>query len=353
MSGAAGRERLPLTRAAAVTPAEVAAAVAAAAGVPPAAVARRETHMSWVFLTDREVFKLKKPVRAGSLDYTTLARREACARAEVALNRRLAPEVYLGVVPLMRDAAGGLRCGGGGEVVDWLVHMRRLAEARLLDVALAEGTATVAEVERVAARLARFFADLPAERPAAARHLGRFARDLALARRLLCRGSFDLAPQLPGAVLERLEAWLAGRADLLLARLAAGQVVEGHGDLRPDHVFLGPPVAVIDCLEFDRDLRLTDPAEEAAFLALECDRLGAPWAGAILREHCAAARGLAPEGELLAFYTAFHAVLRARLCLGHLTDPAPTEPAPWLAKARRYLAAAAAACRGLTLAHAR
>lgn len=305
--------------------------------------------MSWVFLTDRFVYKLKKPVRLNSLDYTTPDRRHACCLAELALNRRLAPDVYLAVVPLARAPDGRLRVGGEGSAVDWLVQMRRLAEPRLLDVALAEGTATIADLERVMARLVAFFRDAPAERIDAARYLGRFTHDLALSRALLCDPAFDLAAQAPRMLLDRLDAWLAAEGDRVRARLDAGHVIEGHGDLRPEHIFLGPPVAVIDCLEFDRALRLLEPAEEAAFLALECDRLGAAWAGEIVRAHGFGARGTPPDAALAGFYTAFHAVLRARLCVGHLTDGQPHAPAPWLAKARRYLAAAWAAARALTL----
>ncbi len=304
---------------------------------PPGVVTARETHMSCVFLTDRFVYKLKKPVRLNSLDYTTLERRRACCEAEISLNRRLAPTVYLGVVPLARGADGTLRLEAEAPVVEWLVKMHRLAEARMLDVALAAGTATRADVGRAAALLAGFFRAATAERIADARYLGRFAHDLALDRTLLCDPAFALADVAPDRLLDRLCLWLETRREALLARLHAGYVIEGHGDLRPEHIFLGPPPAVIDGLEFDRVLRLLDPAEEIAFLALECDRLGAPWAGAIFRDHCARARGAAAPDEVAAFYTAFRASLRARLCVGHLQDAAPRAPETWLPKARWYL----------------
>jgi aminoglycoside phosphotransferase family enzyme len=304
---------------------------------PPGTVAVRETHMSYVFLADRFVYKLKKPVRLNSLDYTTLDRRRACCEAEVALNRRLAPGVYLGVVPLARTAKGGLSLEADGPVVEWLVKMRRLPEARMLDVALAQGTATREDVERAADLLAGFFRAAPAERIADALYLGRFAHDLALDRALLCDPAFALADAAPGDLLDRLGAWLETEREALLTRLHGGHVIEGHGDLRPEHIFLGPPPAVIDALEFDRTLRMLDPAEEIAFLALECDRLGAAWAGAIVRDRCATARGAAASARVSAFYLAFRACLRARLCVGHLQDAAPRAPETWLPKARWYL----------------
>src|SRR5208283_2544205 len=99
---------------------------------PVPEVVRRETHMSEVFLADDRVYKLKKPVRFPYLDFSTLARREAACRAELKLNRRLAPNVYLGVVPLACSAQG-LAIAGDGEVVDWLVVMTRLDESQMLD----------------------------------------------------------------------------------------------------------------------------------------------------------------------------------------------------------------------------
>jgi len=335
----AGRGLIAGGRAGGVVPAAILAALRDPATYPepPRVVTARETHMSWVFLADRFVYKLKKPVRLNRLDYTTLERRRACCEAEVTLNRRLAPAVYLGAVPLARTASGGLMLEAEGAVVEWLVKMRCLPEARMLDVAIANGTATPADVEGAAGPLADFFRAAPAERIADAAYLHRFAHDLALDRALLCDPAFGLADTRPGDLLDRLAAWLETGRETVLARLHTGQVIEGHGDLRPEHIFLGPPAAVIDALEFDRRLRLLDPAEEIAFLALECDRLGACWAGGIFRDRCSGARGAAPPLDVSAFYTAFHASLRARLCVGHLHDPAPRTPEAWLARARWYL----------------
>lgn len=311
-------------------------------------VEARETHMSWVFLAGDLVWKLKKPVRHPFLDYTNPARRRFFCEEEVRLNRRLAPAVYLGAVPLVRRPGGALRLGGGGEAVDWLVRMRRLPDARMLDAALERRTATEAEVARVADHLAAFYAAAPPERMAEDDHLGRFARELALNRRTLHDGAYGLPHDAASAVLDALDAFLARERGALLARLRSGRVVEGHGDLRPEHVFLGEPPAVIDCLEFDRALRLLDPFEELAFLAMECALVpGGAWAGALVLDRSAAALGERPPDRLLAFYTAFRACLRARLSVAHLQEPEPRQPAKWRPRALRYLASAEAACATL------
>src|SRR5579885_1694049 len=117
-------------------------------GSPAGGVVRRETHMSWVFLAGERVYKLKKPVRFPYLDFSTLARREAACRAELRLNRRLAPDVYLGVIPLTATE-GKLALGDGGDVIDWLVVMRRLDEGGTLEHAIAEKTIKVWQLDRL------------------------------------------------------------------------------------------------------------------------------------------------------------------------------------------------------------
>ncbi len=128
-----------------------------------------ETHMSWVFLTDRHAWKLKKPVRQSYLDFSTeAARRHYCAE-EVRLNRRLTDDVYLETVPLTVDADGKLRLGPRGGVVDWLVKMRRLPAERMLDRMIRSGSVQVDDVRRIVGTLCRFYRDCRAVRHGPAR----------------------------------------------------------------------------------------------------------------------------------------------------------------------------------------
>jgi aminoglycoside phosphotransferase family enzyme len=119
-------------------------------------VIARETHMSWVFLAGEHVVKLKKPVRFPYLDFSTLDRREAACRAELALNRRLAPDVYEAVTPLVQTG-NRLAIGGPGEIVDWLVVMRRLAESQTLEQALLAGNLVTQQLDRLVATLVAFY----------------------------------------------------------------------------------------------------------------------------------------------------------------------------------------------------
>ncbi len=121
--------------------------------------------MSWVFLTEEHAYKLKKPIHYNGIDFTTVARRRHNCEEEVRLNRRLAPAVYLGVLPLTCEPNGELALNGGGGVVDWLVQMRRLPAEHMLDVVLAESRVAVEEaaIRAAAGHLARFYVNAPAE----------------------------------------------------------------------------------------------------------------------------------------------------------------------------------------------
>src|SRR5574341_2429097 len=119
---------------------------------PTRTVETKETHMSWVFLTDTQAWKLKKPVRLDYLDFSDPEARRRNCEQEVRLNRRLAPEVYLGIAPLILDRQGKMRLEGEGEPIDWLVVMRRLPAARLLDRAIADQTVSEADARKVGRR---------------------------------------------------------------------------------------------------------------------------------------------------------------------------------------------------------
>jgi aminoglycoside phosphotransferase family enzyme len=309
-------------------------------GAYPDATARVdavETHMSWVFLTDTHAYKLKKPVRYAYLDFSTPEARRLDCEQEVQLNRRLADAVYLGVVPLVRGVDGQLSLGGAGETVDWLVKMQRLPAERMLDHLLRSGAVEQAEISRLARRLARFYAAAIAEtiNPDGYRQglAGRIEDNL----HELVSPEFGLDPELPQRLASLQLGFLQRHADLFDSRVREGHIVEGHGDLRPEHVCLLAQPVVIDCLEFNREFRILDPADELGYLALECERLHAPYVGRWLLESYVEASGDAPPAALIHFYQSCRAVLRAKLALWHLRDDGRHPPDKWVATARAYL----------------
>jgi len=307
----------------------------------PARVEVVETHMSWVFLTDLHAWKLKKPVRREFLDFSTLAARKANCEAEIRLNGRLAPEVYLAVVPLALAASGALALGGPGRPVDWLVQMRRLPHDLMLDAAIARDAVAAADVARIAAVLAAFYRSLaPISMPVETLRT-RLTRDVRASREALSDPTYGLPAASVAGVSDALLRFLDTHVDLLAARVAAGRIVEGHGDLRPEHVCLLERPVVIDCIEFNAEFRRLDVADELAFLALECENLGAPDVGARLFAACCAALDDRVPEALFHFYAASRALLRAKLAAWHVADVPAEMHGEWNARARRYLELAA------------
>ncbi|HET9428577.1 MAG TPA: hypothetical protein VFO69_09485 [Allosphingosinicella sp.] len=303
----------------------------------PTRVERIETHMSWVFLAGDLVYKMKKPLRLDFVDFSTLeARRRNCER-ELALNQRLAPGIYLDVVPLMQRADGELELGGSGVPVEWLVVMCRLHERRLLDRAVAAGAATESDIDGLCDLLAAFYCETPQIDIAPDELVAWWRGLVVLSERSLTDPRFGLARADVADPLQALHDFLNRDAGLLAARAVGRRILDGHGDLRPEHVHLGPPTRVIDRLEFDERLRRADPFDEAEFLGLECERLGADWIGRRLREGLERRLLDRPPVPLLRFYRCYRACLRARLSIEHLRDPEPRTPERWPRQARAYL----------------
>lgn len=308
----------------------------------PASIEAIETHMSWVFLTPDHVFKLKKPVRSDGLDFSTLERRRFYCTEELRLNRRLAPAVYLDVVALRQGPDGTLALAAtGGVVVDWLVMMRRLAADLMLDALLARGRAGVDQMRQVAAQLAAFHRRLPPALHDPMLYGERLAGELAEQERRLCDPELAFDEREVRPVAARLRGFLRGNGAVLAARVAAGRVVEGHGDLRPEHVWLGTPPAIIDCLEFSLALRTVDGIDEAAFLAMECERAGAADLGRVLLERYAALADDAVDPALVHFYQGLRAFVRAGLALWHLKEAHYRGSPRWRQRAADYLQLAA------------
>jgi aminoglycoside phosphotransferase family enzyme len=304
-----------------------------------------ETHAAHIFLTARKAWKLKKPIRLPAFDHRSLVAREQACNEGVRLNRQLAGrQIYLGVAPLLLEPDDTFRLGadGAGQLVDWLVVMRRLPEERMLDTMLARGEApTEADLDAIGRGLASFYAARRAEPARPGIYLAHLRHESAVnrvhLREMATRlGAPDL-DQLTAAGLVAIER--AARA--IRAREAARMVVEGHGDLRPEHICLIRPPVVFDRIECAAQMRMIDIGDELGYLALECRLMGAPRVGARVTADVAAA-GFAPPGpELARVYTLFRCLTRARLMADHLREPFPRHGAMhWVARAGLYLSEA-------------
>lgn len=322
-------------------------------GVACSRVETIETHRAWVFLAGDRVLKFKKTGREAFLDFSSLARREWACREELRLNRRLAPEVYLGLVMLQRcgaawrlvseparaDPITPVDSPGGSPwtIEEWAVLMRRLPATCLLDRQLAAGQAVGADtLEGLATVLARFWAASPRADIDARRYVDGFATERARDAAVLLRGSLGLGAS-ADPLLDRFERAWKRATPALRARVDGGHIRDGHGDLRPEHIALTDPPVVIDALEFNATLRAQDPYDELAFLGLECAMRGAPDIGPALVRRVSARLGEAPPTALLPLYAAHRALLRARLAMAHLLESPVRDATRWPARARAYL----------------
>lgn len=311
----------------------------------PASVEHLETHISHVFLAGSYVYKLKKPVKFDFLDFTTVQAREHACREEVRLNRRLASDTYLGVKPIFCDAQGNYGWDGDGEVVDWVVEMRRLPTNLTLDELHRRSELRPEHVERLANTLVGFYQTLSPLPLSPEEYLGIFLKHVQGNHRELLAAEHHL----PRGVVERVHAFQLQLLQLcrgiFAERVRAGRIVDGHGDLRPEHICMSEPIAIFDCIEFSPDFRRIDIVDELAFLAAECDFLGAQWVGPQLLAAYQRQSGDRPAAVLVDFYKSYRACVRAKVAVlradqleGPAQASAASEAGRHLALADRYIA---------------
>ncbi len=246
----------------------------------PPRVELRQTHMSYAFLADEYVYKVKKALRFEFADCSTLAARYQFCREEIRLNRRLAPETYLGVVSIIRNGRRFQISNEAGTfdpgATEYAVKMRRLPEDRMFDRLVRIGEANAAHIDKIAQILANFHRG--ASGAAGARYGSPTAvqrlvfSNLEESKRFL---SNTITEQQVQAIGHYFNGFLAAHRELLEDRVREGHVREGHGDLRCEHICMTNGIQIFDCLEFSESLRYGDVASDIAFLSMDLDSLGA------------------------------------------------------------------------------
>jgi aminoglycoside phosphotransferase family enzyme/predicted kinase len=306
----------------------------------PDAVEVLETHISRVFLAGDFAFKIKKPVDFGFLDFGTLEKRRFFCEEELRLNRRLSPDIYLGLEPITEGPDGRLRLGGDGEPVEFAVKMKRLPSDRLMTELFRRGEIEGADVDRITDVLADFFRQ--AEGGDRVRAYGRietirhytdedFWQTADFVGTALADYRYDHIKQYNDRFLEQ-------NGPLFTARIGGGFIREGHGDLHAGNIFLGEKVWIFDCIEFNEAMRCHDAASDLAFLSMDLDFHGRPDLSGRLIDRYVDLSGDVGVYDVLDFYKCYRAYVRGKInCYAFdRPDAAPSERQEALRKAQRY-----------------
>jgi aminoglycoside phosphotransferase family enzyme/predicted kinase len=287
------------------------------------AVLKFETHISLVAVAGELVYKLKKPVTMPFLDYGDRSRRRTMCLREVELNRRLASDLYVGVQGIRRVTGSFELCQADEpEAVEHVVVMRYVDRMHMLDRWVDTATVTHEQIAAVGRRLGAFHREAPRVEPPAGE--AATVRAWALRRIEAVKAGAGRALD-EGRVLaacDFLERWLERNADRLAKRVEQGFIRDGHGDLRLEHVVVGSPVRVLDCVEFDGALRANDVLSDLAFLVMELQQAEREDLTRVLLEAWTRA-GETVDGELLWMYAAARALVRVEVALERLGQLAP------------------------------
>jgi len=281
-----------------------------------------QTQMSFIFLTGEYVYKIKKPVNLGYLDYTTLDKRHFFCHQELELNRRLCPDAYLAVVPIVEEK-GELRIEGRGKAIEYAVKMKQLPQDRMMGVLLPRGQVTPEMVARVAEKLMSFHQKAETNQEIAA--FGKL--DII---RHNCDENFAQSEKYIGTSITAEEYqhiknytnnFIDSNTSLFDKRVKEGKIRDCHGDLHAAHVCFTDDICIYDCIEFNDRFRYSDVASEIAFLAMDLDR----YQQAELSQHLVNTyMELGHDEEvlkLLNFYKCYRAYVRGKVESFKLDDP--------------------------------
>jgi aminoglycoside phosphotransferase family enzyme len=293
---------------------------------PAADIELVQTHISFVILAGDFVYKFKKPVDFGFLDFSTLEKRRHCCGQELLLNRRLCPDIYLGLVEVTREGSG-FALNGSGEVVEYGVKMVRMPEERMMVNLICDGRVGRDEINALVDVLVPFYQE--AER---SREIDGFGTAESVAVNVL--ENFDQTAGFVGqgaidqrrydAIADWAKSFLK-RSELFEARIAGGRIRDCHGDLYSANICLADKVYIYDCIEFNRRFRYCDVASDVAFLAMDLDFHGLQE----LSDYCidrfcerSDDQGLR---DMLNFYKCYRAYVRGKIGLFTAADPAVDE----------------------------
>jgi len=298
-----------------------------------------QTQMSFVFLTDDYVYKVKKPVDLGYLDYTTLEKRRFYCHREVELNQRLCPDAYLGVVPITKDR-DNISIEGKGKAIEYAVKMRRLPQEAMMDVLLAKTQVSPQMVVGVAQKLAEFhqraetnadisvFGDLDTITQNTEENFSQTEKYI----------GHTISQEQYHRIMNYTRAFIKKNTSLFHKRMAEGRIRDCHGDLHAAHICFSNDICIYDCIEFNDRFRYCDVASEVAFLAMDLDHHRRTDLSQSFVDAYVAASQDSELLELLNYYKCYRAYVRGKVEGFKLDDPyiSKEEKVRVLAVARQY-----------------
>jgi aminoglycoside phosphotransferase family enzyme len=280
-----------------------------------------QTHISFVFLTKHFVYKIKKAVNFGFLDFTTLEKRRFFCEKELELNRRLCGDMYLEVVPINR--AETIRIKGAGETVEYAVKMKRLPQETMLSRLLEENKVDNKLVDNIAKTIAEFHAKAETNR-----QISKFG-SLAIIE-TNWKENFEQTEEYISATIsaedfkltrEKVNAFMQRNTALFTKRIAAGRIRDCHGDIHSGNIFVADCVYIFDAIEFNERFRYCDVASDVAFLAMDLDFKGRADLSRFFVEKYVKYSGDRELLQLLPFYKCYRAYVRGKVAGFKLKDP--------------------------------
>ena len=289
---------------------------------PPREIKLMQTQMSLVFLADDYVYKVKKPVNFGFLDYTTLERRKFYCHREVELNRRLCPDAYLGVIPVTRQN-DRITVNGRGEIIEYAVKMRRLPQDAMMNVLLAQNRVTPEMLVSVAEKLAKFHRQAEtSDEICAFGGLETVTRNTEenFTQTEKYIGT-NITPEQYRHIMDYTRSFIKGNSSLFQKRVSEGRIKDCHGDLHAAHICFCNNICIYDCIEFNDRFRYCDVASEVAFLAMDLDNYGRQDLSICFIETYVAQSQDNEIMMLLNFYKGYRAYVRGKVGCFQLDDP--------------------------------
>ncbi len=281
-----------------------------------------QTHISFVILAGEYVYKWKKPVDFGFLNFSTLAKRKFFCQKELELNRRLCPGIYLDLVSL-NSVGYSYALDGSGDIVEYGVKMVRMPEHRMMNRVIESSQLKKGDIDRIVNTLIPFY-----ERVEREEAIKEFGSSRAVAVNVM--GNFHLTKRFVGSDLlhrsqfERIKKYsltILAKESLFERRIAAGKIHDCHGDLHSANICLADEVYIFDCIEFNDSLRFSDVAADVAFLAMDLDFHGLEDLSTYFLKSFIRQSDDSQMYEVINFYMCYRAFVRGKICLLTVNDP--------------------------------